>query len=109
MHEAILNNARAALGAAGFSNYHNYDPYADFDHWLNNDQAVVITINREEGTFYALYRASKAPGGDLEMSANHVRQGSLSALTSETVEDIVRKFDLTLVFPARRQVHASPA
>jgi len=68
----------------------------------------VITLNGDDGTFYALYRASKEPGGDLETSANDVRQDALSALTSETVEDIVRKFDLTLVFSARRVVHASP-
>ncbi|WP_262298187.1 hypothetical protein [Microvirga sesbaniae] len=63
MLEDHLNNARAVLKAAGFSNYHNYRPYEDFDRWLNNDQAVVITLNRDDGTFYALYRAATVPGG----------------------------------------------
>ncbi|WP_114946515.1 hypothetical protein [Microvirga calopogonii] len=108
MHERELNHARAVLKAAGFSSYHNYPPYEDFDHWLNNDQAVVITLNGDDGTFYGLYRANKEPGGDLETSASHVRQGLLSALSSDTVEDIVRKFDSALVFPTRRSTPSSP-
>ncbi|MBD2745703.1 hypothetical protein IC232_03240 [Microvirga sp. BT688] len=109
MHEDDLKKARAVLEAAGFANYHNYPPYEDFDRWLNNDHAVVITLNGDDGTFYALYRASKEPDGDLGTSANHVRQGALSALTAATVEDIVRRFDLTLVFPALRSVPRSAA
>jgi hypothetical protein len=48
MREGGFENAKALSEAAGFSNYHNYHPYADFDNWLNNDQAVVITLNQED-------------------------------------------------------------
>lgn len=106
MREHDIESTRTLLEAAGFANYHNYHPYADFDHWLNNDQAVVITLNCEEGTFYALYRASKAPGGDLETSPNPVQSGTLAALTAEKIKEIVNSFDTALVLP---QEEASPA
>ena len=96
-----LNNARAALKAAGFSNYHNYRPYEDFDRWLNNDQAVVITLNGDDGTFYALYRATTVPGGELETSPNPVQSGALQSLNAETIAQIVRGFDTTFVSPPK--------
>lgn len=101
MREGLFESGKALLEAAGFSNYHNYHPYADFDHWLNNDQAVVITLNQETGTFYALYRASSVPGGDLETTPAPVQQGDLASLTAETIVAIVRNFDKALVIPPR--------
>jgi hypothetical protein len=98
MREGGFENAKALSEAAGFSNYHNYHPYADFDNWLNNDQAVVITLNQEDRTFYALYRASRAPGGDLETTANPVQQGDLASLTAQTISALVSSFDKALVF-----------
>lgn len=101
MREGAFEKAKTLLKAAGFSNYHNYHSYADFDRWLDNDQAVIITLNQEDGTFYALYRASSVPGGDLETTPSPVQKGDVASLTAETIGLIVSSFDKALVFPPK--------
>jgi hypothetical protein len=100
MRDQEINTVTSLLEAAGFRNYHNHDPYLDFDRWLNNDHSVVITLNQADGTFYALYRASKEPGGEPETSSKPAFEGSTSELTSEKIEVIVQGFSLKHVFPA---------
>jgi hypothetical protein len=100
MRDQKINTATSLLEAAGFRNYHNHEPYLDFDRGLNNDHSVVITLNQADGTFYALYRASKEPGGEPETSSKPTFEGSASELTSEKIEEIVQGFSLQHVFPS---------
>jgi hypothetical protein len=100
MRDQEIKAAITLLEAAGFRNYHNHEAYLDFDRWLNNDHSVVITLNQAEGTFYALYRASKEPGGEPETSPKPAFEGPISELTSEKVSEIVQGFSLQLVFPS---------